>query len=238
MARQGKQYREALAKVTADSYGPADAVKLAKEASYVKFNETVELHVHTSADPRQQGQQMRETAQLPSGTGKPVRVMVFAASDLWNDAKGAGADLVSDDETLEKIEKGWTEFDVAIATQDMMPRIAKLGRILGRKGLMPSPRSGTVVKTEAISESIAAAKRGKVEVRMDKGGSIHVPIGVIQFKEEEILANLNAVYATIAGAKPSAIKGAFITKAILTTTMGPSIPLDIEKFQLDGAARD
>jgi large subunit ribosomal protein L1 len=181
----------------------------------------------TSADPRHADQQLRGVATLPAGLGKPVRVAVFAVGEVVRAANDAGAEVVGGDDLIERIEGGFLEFDVAVATPDMMGKIGKLGRILGRKGLMPNPRTGTVVQPEDIPTAIAEAKKGRVELRMDRTAIIHSPLGKASFDSGQLMQNFTAVIDTVNRLRPSAIKGQFVKSAFLTTTMGPSVPLDL-----------
>ncbi len=228
MPKHGKRYRAATALIDPNKdYQPGEAVSLVKQAATAKFDETIELHLRTSADPRQADQLIRGVAILPHGTGKRIRVLVFAQGDAANAAKEAGADYVGSDDLIKQIEGGWTEFDVAIATPDMMGRIGRLGRILGRRGLMPNPRTGTVVQPEDLPRAISEAKKGRVEYRMDRTALIHLPIGKASFQEKQLLDNLAVLMDTIVRARPSGVKGQFIRTAYLTSTMGPSIKLDV-----------
>lgn len=226
MAKHGKRYNEALKAAGLEDHTPESAVALAKEFSKVKFAEAVELHVATSADPRHSDQQIREIADLPHGTGKNVRVFVFAQGDAARAATEAGAEYISDDEYVKKIEGGWSDFDVAIATPDQMGKIGKLGRYLGRKGLMPNPRTGTVVQPDRMGAAVESSKKGRAEIRLDRGANIHVRIGTVGFDEKQLLDNLASVYSTILRAKPEGVKGPLVKKVTLCTTMGPSFHLD------------
>lgn len=228
MAKQGKQYREALARIEKDrTYSPQEAVTLAKQASYVKFDETVELHLRMGVDPRHADQQVRGVAMLPNGLGKAVRVIVFTQGEPEKIARDAGADHVGGDELVKKIEGGWLEFDVAIATPDMMPKIGKLGKILGRRGLMPNPKSGTVAQPGNLPQVISDARKGRVEFKLDKTAIIHTPVGKLSFDDEKLLENVAAVVDAIVKAKPSGAKGHYIRSISLTTSMGPGIKLDL-----------
>jgi large subunit ribosomal protein L1 len=226
MAKHGKRYNDAAKAAGLEDHTPESAVALAKEFSKVKFAEAVELHVATSADPRHSDQQIREIADLPHGTGKNVRVFVFAQGDAARAATAAGAEFVSDDEYVKKIEGGWSDFDVAIATPDQMGKIGKLGRYLGRKGLMPNPRTNTVVQPDRVGAAVESAKKGRAEIKLDRGANIHVRIGTVGFDDKQILDNLSSVYSTILRAKPDGVKGALVKKVTLCTTMGPSFHLD------------
>ena len=226
MAKHGKRYNDAARAAGLEDHTPESAVALAKEFSKVKFSEAVELHVSTSADPRHSDQQIREIAELPHGTGKNVRVFVFAQGDAARAAADAGAEFIADDELIKKIEGGWSDFDVAIATPDQMGKIGRLGRYLGRKGLMPNPRTNTVVQPDRIGAAVDSAKKGRAEIKLDRGANIHVRIGTVGFDDKQILDNLSSVYSTILQAKPEGVKGPLIKKVTLCTTMGPSFHLD------------
>lgn len=231
MAKHGKNYNEAAKSIDPDvTYSPSDAVDLAKKASRAKFDETVELHLRTNADPRHADQLVRGVALLPHGLGKKIRVLVFALGEAATAAQQAGADYVGDDELVTRIEGGWLDFEVAIATPDMMGRIGRLGRVLGRKGLMPTPRAGTVVQPQDFARVIQEAKKGRVEFRLDRTAIIHVPLGKVSFEVEMLVENLSSLVATVVRARPPAVKGQFIRTAFLTTTMGPSIKLDVSRL--------
>ena len=228
MANQGKRYKQAEALLDREhAYPPQEAVALAKQCATAKFDETVELHLRTGSDTRQADQMVRGVASLPHGVGKPIRVLVFAQGEALTLAEEAGADYAGNDDLIKQIEGGWTEFDVSVATPDMMGKVGKLGRILGRKGLMPNPRTGTVVQPEDIARSVGEAKKGRVEYRTDRTALIHVPIGKASFDEQQLLDNLTSLMDTIVRARPSGVKGEFIRSAYLTTTMGPSIQMDV-----------
>lgn len=229
MAKRGKGYLAVAEKVEKGrAYTPEEAVRLVKELARARFDETVELHLRTHADPRRQDQMMRGVLHLPHGTGKRIRVLVFAQGDAARIAREAGADIIGDEEVIRRIEQeGWTDFDVAIATPDMMGRIGRLGRILGRRGLMPNPRTGTVVRPDDLPRAIQEAKRGRVEYRMDRSGNIHLPIGKVSYPPEHLLENLATVVDTLQRNKPEGIKGPLFRSIHLTTTMGPSIRLDL-----------
>ncbi len=201
---------------------------MVKAAATAKFDETVELHLRTGADPRHADQQVRGVAPLPHGSGKPVRITVFAQGDGITNAQAAGADFIGDDELIKKIqEEGWSDFDVSIATPDMMGKVSKLGKVLGRKGLMPNPRTGTVVATEDIGRAVDEARKGRVEFRLDRTSIMHVPIGKASFDESQLTGNLTSVMDQVMRARPSGVKGEFLRSAFLTTTMGPSVPVDV-----------
>ena len=228
MPVSSKRYAQAQALIDEDRrYEPSEAVALAKETATATFDETVELHLTTGADPRHADQGVRGVAILPHGVGKRVRTLVFTQGEAETTARDAGADYVGNDDLIKQIEGGWVEFDVSIATPDMMAKIGKLGRILGRKGLMPNPRTGTVVQADEIPRAVAEAKKGRVEYRLDRTGMIHVPIGKASFEAEQLLDNLTMLMDHIVRARPSGIKGQFIRAAFLATTMGPSVQMDV-----------
>ena len=228
MAKRGKRYESALALVEPDrSYTPEEAMELLKKTATAAFDETVELHLHTNADPRHADQLVRGTVLMPHGLGRPVRVLVFAQGEAVRAAVESGADHAGADDLVERIEGGWLEFDVAIATPDMMGKIGKLGRLLGRRGLMPNPRTGTVVQPQDVARSVGEAKKGRVEFRMDRTAIIHCPIGKAGFDASTLVENMTALVDSINRQRPTAVKGHFIKTAYLTTTMGPSIPLDL-----------
>ena len=233
MTKHGKKYMAALAKVDLDKfYGPQDAVKLVKETSYAKFDATVEVHMRMGLDPRQADQQVRDVVVLPHGLGKAVRVLVFAQGDGATNARNAGADTVADDEeTLSKIQGGWLDFDVAIATPDMMGKVGKLGRVLGPRGLMPNPKAGTVVSPEDIGRAVTESKAGRVEFRLDKTANIHVSIGKASFDEKKLYENFAALMEAITKARPSAAKGNYIKHITMTSTMGPGVKVDTNMAQ-------
>ncbi len=228
MTKHGKKYTEALKTVDKNkAYSPEEAVAIAKKAAFSKFDETVELHLRMGVDPRDATQQVRGVALLPHGLGKKVRVLVFAQGEAARAAEAAGADAVGGDDMVKKIEDGWLEFDTAIATPDVMGKVGKLGKILGRKGLMPNPKSGTVVAADDIPRAIEEARKGRVEFKLDRQAIIHVILGKVSFEEEKLLANLTAVIEAVMKAKPSGAKGQYVKTASLTTTMGPGIRLDL-----------
>ncbi|MFH1140859.1 MAG: 50S ribosomal protein L1 [Chloroflexota bacterium] len=231
MVKTSKRYEGVAALVDRDqTYEPAAAVSLVKKTATAKFDETVELHIRTGADPRQADQLIREVALLPNGLGKAVRVLVFTQGDAARAAREAGADYVGDDDLIQQIEGGWVEFDTSSATPEMMGRIGRLGRVLGRRGLMPNPRTGTVVQAQDVARAVADARKGRVEIRMDRTSIIHAPIGKASFSEQALLENLTAVVELIVRARPASVKGQFIRSAYLTTTMGPGIPLDLSSL--------
>jgi large subunit ribosomal protein L1 len=228
MAKHGKKYLEARNKVDREHlYEPLEAFKLLKSVSYANFDETVEVHVRTALDPRQADQQIRDVVGLPNGLGKQVVVVVFAQAEAAEAAREAGADYVVDsDELVEKIQGGWTDFDVAIATPDMMGTVGRLGRVLGPRGLMPNPKAGTVVQADNIANAINEAKAGRVEFRLDKTANIHVPIGKISFTEEALHENLSAFMRAVRQARPAGASGNFIRRVTVSSSMGPGIKVD------------
>lgn len=228
MAKHGKKYLEALKTVdTARAYAPEEALKLVKESSFAKFDETVEVHIRTGLDPRKADQQLRGTVLLPHGTGKTVRVLVFAEGEGARLAEEAGADYVGGEELAKKIEGGWTDFDLAIATPNMMRVVGRLGRILGPRGLMPSPKSGTVVNPEDLPRVIREARQGRVEFRLDKTANLHVPIGKVSFTESQLCENLAALIEAVMANRPSGAKGQLIRRLTVTSTMGPGVKVDV-----------
>jgi large subunit ribosomal protein L1 len=229
MAKRGKKYQEA-SKLTdrLQLYSPEEAIELAKKASYAKFDETVELHLKMGVDPRSADQQVRGVVLLPNGLGKKIHVLVFAQGEAVKLAEEGGADYAGGDEIIKKIEDGWLEFDVSIATPDMMPKVAKLGRILGRRGLMPNPKSGTVVAPQDLSRAIGEARKGRAEFRLDRTAIIHLPVGKVSFNKEQLMENLGAIIEAIVKAKPSGAKGQYIRSISLSTSMGPGFKLDIK----------
>ena len=229
MARHGKNYQDAIKLVERTSvYPPLEAIELAKKTAHAKFDETVELHLLMGIDPRNASQQVRGVALLPYGLGKKVRVLVFAQGEGVRIAETAEADYVGGDELAKKIEDGWLEFDTVIATPDMMSKVGKLGKILGRKGLMPNPKAGTVVSAADLPRVIEDARKGRVEFRLDRTAIIHVPLGKVSFESDKLMANLTAVMEAVIKAKPSGAKGQYVKTASLATTMGPSIRLDLK----------
>jgi large subunit ribosomal protein L1 len=208
-------------------YEPMQALVLVKETSFTKFDATVEVHLRTGLDPRQADQQGRDVVVLPNGLGKTVRVLVFAQGEGVTNAQAAGADFVADsDEWIAKIQGGWTDFDVAIATPDMMGKAGRLGRVLGPRGLMPNPKAGTVVPAEDLARAITEAKAGRVEFRLDKTANLHVPIGKVSFSAEKLYENFSALMDAIRKAKPAGAKGIYVRRATITSTMGPAVHVD------------
>ena len=228
MAKRGKKYTDA-AKLLEDGkfYGATEAVALVKKTSTVKFDATVETHFRLGVDPKYADQQVRGVASLPNGTGKPVRILVFTQGEGVAAAQGAGADFVGADDMIQKIEGGWTDFDVAIATPDMMGKVGKLGKILGRKGLMPNPKSGTIAPMQDLGRVVKEARKGRVEFKLDKTSNLHVPIGKVSFGDQQIMENLAATVEAVVKAKPSGAKGQYVKSITLTSTMGPAVHLDV-----------
>ncbi len=225
MPKHGKKYRAVAANVDPlKQYPPAEGVKLVKDSAYAKFDESVELHIRTGLDPRHADQVVRGSAVLPAGTGRTQRVVAFAQGDKAREAESAGADVVGADELVQRIQAGWIDFDVAVATPDMMGAVGRLGKVLGPRGLMPNPRSGTV--TPDIGRAIREIKGGRVEFRVDKTGVIHVPIGKVSFEEGKILQNLGALVDAVVRAKPTGSKGQYIHTLNIASTMGPAVTLD------------
>src|SRR5574341_928097 len=228
MAKHGKRYTDAATKHIEDKlYRPLEAFEMLKSLPAVKFDETIDVHMRLGIDPRHADQQLRGVIVLPAWLGKSVRILVFAEGDAAKVAKDAGADMVGSDELIAKIEKeNFLEFDVAIAVPDMMRKLGKLGKVLGTRGLMPNPKAGTVVAPENLRRAIEEARAGRVEYRNDKTGNLHVPIGKRSFTAEQLMANFSTLMEAVRHSKPSAVKGAFIKKLVITPTMGPAIKID------------
>lgn len=232
MGERGKKYQQALKVVDRTrAYPPREAVELAKKAGFASFDETVELHLRTLLDPRKADHQLRGIALLPHGVGKKVRVLVFTLGEAATSAQEAGADVVGGEELAKRIEEGFLDFDLALATPDMMGRVGKLGKILGRRGLMPNPKSGTVVQPQDLPRAIAEAQKGRVEFRLDRTAIVHVPIGKLSFDADRLVENLTAVVEAINKARPSGAKGQFIKSLYLSSTMGPGIKLDLREIE-------
>lgn len=228
MSKHGKKYLAALAKVDITKfYDPRQALTLVKDTAYAQFDGTVEVHMRMGLDPRQADQMVRDVVVLPNGLGKTVRVLVFAQGEGAANAQQAGADYIADsDEWIAKIQGGWTDFDVAIATPDMMGKAGRLGRILGPRGLMPNPKAGTVVPAEDLPRVIREAKAGRVEFRLDKTANVHVAIGKVSFEVNKLYENMSALMEAIKKAKPSAAKGTYLRHITVTSTMGPGVKID------------
>jgi large subunit ribosomal protein L1 len=236
MAKHGKKYLAALEKIDQEKYyNPKEALALVKETSTTKFDATVEIHMRLGVDPRHADQQVRDVVVLPHGTGKTVRVLVFAQGEGAAAAREAGADYVADDdEMIKKIQDGWTDFDVAIATPDMMGKVGRLGRVLGPRGLMPNPKAGTVALPEDIGRVITESKAGRVEFRVDKTSNLHVMIGKVSFDEKKLYDNMAALMDAVKKARPAASKGTYIRRVTLASTMGPGVRVDaVQAQQMD-----
>ena len=226
MAKAGKKYQEACKLIEAGKfYTPAEAMDLVKKTATAKFDETIELHVRLGVDPKYPDQQVRGAIVLPNGTGKSKRVLVFAKGEKVKEAEAAGADFVGSDEIVQKIQGGWLEFDVAVATPDMMGTVGRLGKILGPRGLMPNPKLGTV--TMDLQKAISEVKAGKVEYRTDKAGNVHVAIGKASFDAEKLQQNFQALIDTLIRVKPAAAKGQYIRSITVASTMGPGVPVQL-----------
>ena len=228
--KHGKKYNEAAKQVDrATLYDPAEAVALVKKTATAKFDETVELHIRTGCDGRHAEEQIRGAVVLPHGTGKTVRVLVFAKGDKVNEAEAAGADFVGGDELIPKIQnEGWLDFDVVVATPDMMGVVGRLGKVLGPKGLMPNPKAGTV--TMDVTKAINDIKAGKIEYRLDKSNIVHCPIGKVSFSEEQLVDNLKAIMDAIVKAKPASLKGTYLKSITISSTMGPGVKVSTLKY--------
>ena len=226
MAKKGKKYVEALAKVSKDKKYPVlEGCELVKAISFEKFDATVELALNLNLDPRKAEQNLRGALVLPNGTGKEKRVLVFAKGDKAKEAKDAGADFVGDDDLVEKIQGGWFDFDVVIATPDMMATIGKIGRVLGPKGLMPNPKTGTV--TADVTKAVSESKGGKITYRVDKNGNIQVVVGKVSFEAQKLVENIRAVVDVITKAKPSTVKGVYMKNVAISSTMGPGVDVEL-----------
>lgn len=232
MAKAGKKYLESLQKLDRSvTYSPGDAVRLVKETSFAKFDETVEVHLRMGVDPRHADQQIRSVVLLPSGTGAQVRILVFAEGDAARAAEEAGADYVGSDDYVKKIQEGWFDFDVAVATPQIMGKVGRLGKALGPRGLMPSPKAGTICQEDNLPQLIKELRLGRVEFRLDKTANLHVPIGKVSFTEDQLMDNLTALMEAIVKAKPTGAKGQYIRKVVLTSTMGPGIKVDAQQAE-------
>ncbi len=225
--KHGKKYRASAENIDREQAHPVeDAVRLVKEAAKAKFDETVDLVVRLGVDPRHADQQVRGAVVLPHGIGKTVRVLAFVRGEKEKEALAAGADYAGADDLIAKVQEGWTDFDVVIATPDMMGGVGKLGRVLGPRGLMPNPKLGTV--TMDVSRAVKEAKAGKVEYRVDKAGNVHVPVGKASFGQESLTANVNSILHELVRAKPAASKGRYMVSAYISSTMGPAVKLDTD----------
>jgi len=229
MAQRGKKYQQIIKLVDKNkSFHPKEAIELAKGASYANFDETLELHLRMGLDPRHSEQQVRGVAFLPHGLGKRIKVLVFSQGEGVRIAQEAGADYVGGEELIKQIEGGFLDFDVAFATPDIMGKVGRLGKILGPRGLMPNPRSGTIVQPQDLPRAIKEAKQGRVEFKLDRTAIIHIPFGKKSFEDEKLLQNLASAVEAVIKAKPSGAKGQYIRSAHLCTTMGPGIKLDLK----------
>jgi large subunit ribosomal protein L1 len=227
MPKRGKKYQEAARLIERSrAYTPQEALELVKKTSYTNFDATVELHLRTGLDPRHADQQVRGVVLLPKGTGKQVRILVFAEGEAERLARDAGADYVGSDELIDQIQKGWFDFDIAISTPPMMRKVGRLGRLLGPRGLMPSPKAGTIVAEEDLARVIEETRQGRVEYRVDKTANIHVPVGKASFSSGDLVENMAAVMEAVVRARPPAVKGTYIRKVTVCSSMGPGIRVD------------
>lgn len=229
MPKHGKKFENVIKNIDLDkTYSPREALQLVKENSFAKFDETVEIHLRTGLDPRQADQQIRDVVVLPNGLGKTIRVLVFAQGEAAAAARDAGADFVAEtDEEINRVAQGYTDFDVAVGTMDMMGKVGRLGRVLGPRNLMPNPKAGTVVQPDDIAQAIETAKAGRVEFRLDKSANIHVPLGKVSFSTDALYENMAALTTAVRKARPSGAKGSFIKRVTLTSTMGPGVKVDV-----------
>lgn len=227
MPKHGKKYLEALEKIDrTKQYEPMEAMKLAQETSFTKFDGTIEVHIRLGVDTRHADQQVRDTVKLPHGLGRTVRVLVFAEGDAAREAQKEGADYIVDDEIIKQIQNGWFEFDATVSTPQMMSTVGRLGKILGPRGLMPNPKAGTVVPEEDLPRVIKELKAGRVEFRTDKTANLHVPIGKASFETQKLFENFSALIDSVRRSKPAASKGAFFRTITVTSTMGPGIRIE------------
>lgn len=230
--KHGKKYNAAAKLIeSGKAYNPQEAVALVKKTSVTKFDATVEVHLRLGVDPKYADQQVRGLAVLPNGTGQKVRVLVFAQGDGVRIAEEAGADFVGSDEIMKKIEEGWVDFEVAIATPDLMPKVSRLGKVLGRRGLMPNPKSGTIAPAADLPRLIKEARKGRVEFKVDKTSNLHTVIGKASFSDESLTENLATLIEAIIKAKPAGAKGQYIKSVTIATTMGPGVPIDVNSAQ-------
>ena len=230
MAKKGKKYIEACKKIERDKrYELAEAIDLVKGSACAKFDETTEVAIRLGVDPRKSDQMVRGTVMLPHGTGKSVRVVVFAKGEKELEAKDAGADFVGADDLVEKIQGGWLDFDKAVATPDMMGLVGRVAKVLGPRGMMPNPKVGTV--TLNVKETVGELKKGKVEFRTDKGSNLHVPVGKVSFDSEKLQENIMSLVDTVKRMKPAASKGQYMRNMVLSSTMGPGVKIDIASLK-------
>ncbi|MDP6127652.1 MAG: 50S ribosomal protein L1 [Dehalococcoidales bacterium] len=228
MAKRGKKYLEAAKLLDkTKEYSPEEAIDLAKKMSRAGYDETVEIHLKMGLDPRNATQQVRGVTLLPHGLGKEVRILVFAQGEAVKIAEEAGADFVGDDELVQRIDGGWLDFDTAIATPEMMGKVGKLGKVLGRKGLMPNPKSGTVVAANDLTRAVEDARKGRVEFKLDRTAIIHLPLGKVSFDDEKLIDNMTAIVEAVVKAKPTGAKGQYVKTAAISTTIGAGIKLDL-----------
>jgi large subunit ribosomal protein L1 len=228
MPKQGKKFQAASKQVEQRPYILSDAVPLVQKIKFAKFDETVELHLRLGVDPKHADQMVRGTVVLPNGLGKKKTVLVIASGDKQREAEAAGADFVGGDDMVAKIQTGWTDFDAVIATPDMMRSVGKLGKVLGPRGLMPNPKTGTV--TNDVTQAVKEVKAGKVEFRVDKTGVIHVPVGKVSFETPKLLENASSLIQAVIKAKPAAAKGKYVKSVTICSTMGPGVHLDVTAF--------
>lgn len=227
--KRGKKYQDAVKKVDSDKlYTIEDAVSLVKDIDFAKFDATVEIAFNLNVDTKQADQQLRGAVVLPNGTGKEQTVVVFAKGDKAKDAQAAGADVVGDDDLVGRIQDGWLDFDVAIATPDMMAQVGRLGRVLGPKGLMPNPKTGTV--TMDVTKAVSESKAGKVTYRTDRDGNVHVPVGKVSFDAAKLVENLKTIEEVIVKARPASVRGTYVTHVSVASTFGPSVNVDVTSF--------
>jgi large subunit ribosomal protein L1 len=232
MPKHGKRYLENLAKIDRlRTYTLSEAIDVIKSFSPAKFDETVEIHLRLGVDPRHADQQVRSTVMLPAGTGKKVRIMAFVEGDAARAAQEAGADYVGTDEYVQRIQEGWLAFDVAVAIPQVMGKIGRLGRVLGPRGLMPNPRAGTVVQPEDVASTIGQLRQGRVEFRVDRTANLHIPVGKVSFTPDQLQQNLAAAINAVLRARPATVKGQFIRRLTIATTMGPGLALDLTEAQ-------
>lgn len=230
MGSQGKKFAAANSQVDkSKTYTSREALELVKKLAFAKFDETVEAHLKLGVDPRQADQQVRGVASLPAGTGKTVRILAFVEGETAVAARAAGADFVGMDDMIQKVQEGWTDFDVALAVPQSMGKIGRLGRVLGPRGLMPSPKSGTMVQPDDIANTIHQLRQGRVEFRVDKTGNLHIPFGKVSFSVDDLMANWTTLMGVINRARPSGAKGRFIERITLTSTMGPGLHIDVNE---------
>ena len=232
MPKHSKRYAAVAERVDPDrQYQPEEALELIKDLSSTKFDETVELHLRTNADPRHADQMVRGVTSLPHGLGKTVRVLVFADSEAAEIARGAGADFAGEDDLIAQVEGGWADFDVGLAVPSVMPKIGRLGRVLGRRGLMPNPRSGTMVQPQDLPRVIQEAKAGRMEYRTDRTAIIHCPVGKVSFETGQLVDNVASLVDAIVRDRPAAVKGSFLRSAYVSSSMGPSIQVELNALQ-------